>query len=390
MYFFVFRSLHIGGVETLILRECDWYKKRGGICVICQHISGIEKKEFEQHDIQYIQLKKWNSREIFNCINNVSSKIDYIKFYHFKDFIEFDFKYHRKRIKYLYYCVHPRNMFYFQTLPKLKQRFGCVFSELIENYIDSRNIIFMNEDVINSTLDYYGIIQYKDKCSIILLPFKIQQYDYKKRNKGKLRILTVARADFPYKGYVLGLIDDLANNFNDLSDFELTIISAGDDILELKSKIDSIEKRIQKQIVLIEGVYPEELDDFYSSADVYIGMGTTVLEATNFGVPSIVAQYDTRDFCTKGFFYENPMDLGSKYTDEHKGIIELTEIYKTSDDEYKSIQIKSLQALNENYDEELIFKEFDSWECLYDTKRIGLLKRLFVKTYFKLIDWRFS
>lgn len=81
MYFFVYRNLHIGGVETLLMRECNWYEKRDNTCIISQNISGVMKTELINRGIKYVQLKKWTARYVYEAIIQISQKINFIKYF---------------------------------------------------------------------------------------------------------------------------------------------------------------------------------------------------------------------------------------------------------------------------------------------------------------------
>ena len=63
-------------------------------------------------------------------------------------------------------------------------------------------------------------------------------------------IITASRAEFPYKGYLLGLLDDFVYLNTKLSDIKLVIVSDGDDINILKNRINNLPSNIQQKISL--------------------------------------------------------------------------------------------------------------------------------------------
>lgn len=384
MYFFVYRNLHIGGVETLLMRECNWFKKRDNVCIISQNVSGVMKTELVKHRIKLVQLEKWTASAIYETIMQISQKINFIKFYHFKDFLEFEMKYEKYNIRCFYYCVHPANMFFFQAKPKLKNILGSIIADYIIKFVESKNIIFMDEDVIDSSLNYYNISYLKDNCTVVLLPFKIEKHSFKKKSSKSFNILAVARADFPYKGYVLGLIDEFNNSIDLFQNAHLTIISTGDDVNELISKINSVSEKTKLCIEFINGINHEKLSSFYAQTDLYVGMGTTILEATSYGVPSLVASYGTRLFSTVGFFYENPKIIGSKFSNMCSGLNRIIEAYNMPSESYEEIQNKSFNALKDYYDEDKILERFNNWEFIRSKKKIAFMKKTVLKLYFKI------
>ena len=92
MYFFVFRTLHIGGVETLLLRECSWYKKRGKTVIICQFVSQIAMDSFKNVGIDFKVLPKWRPQDIFDTISSMGS-VAFVKFFSYKHYFSFSQQY---------------------------------------------------------------------------------------------------------------------------------------------------------------------------------------------------------------------------------------------------------------------------------------------------------
>ena len=84
-------------------------------------------------------------------------------------------------------------------------------------------------------------------------------------------------------------------------------------MIEIKKIISKLPLETQKNIY-IEGIVPyEKLEYYFEDADIYIGMGTTVLDACNHMVPALTVCSYTYEFLTIGFFYENPQILAGFY-----------------------------------------------------------------------------
>lgn len=84
----------------------------------------------------------------------------------------------------------------------------------------------------------------------------------------------------------------------------LTIIGDGPFLEQLKEL--TRQRGVQGLVVFTGEVPPDLLDSYYNQADVFVGMGTTILEASGRGVPSIVAIGHSRKFETHGFFCDTP------------------------------------------------------------------------------------
>lgn len=382
MYFFVFRTLHIGGVETLLLRECSWYKKRGKTVIICQFVSQIAMDSFKNVGIDFKVLPKWRPQDIFDTISSMGS-VAFVKFFSYKHYLEFALKYSKLNWKCLSYCVHPDDLRFAKSLKSVKPLIAPFFRRAISCSIHNNSLIFMDKNTALVSLEYYGLEDLINKCAIVHLPFNCSNSLPKPYDNNHCSILTIARATFPYKGYILGLIDTLDSNVTRFKNFSLTIISTGEDIQILKQKISSV-KYIKDRITLIEGVSPEQLSNFYRKADIYVGMGTTILEASNYGVPAIVVRYDTNEFEAIGLFSDNPDDLGSVIAETHNGYNDLIRIMDISAQEYIELQRCAKNALYDNYNQDDILNTFENWKCKSNYLELPMGIKSILLLYFKL------
>ena len=388
MYFLIFRWLQTGGVETLTLREGEWLKKnKGDVCIITQIISDDMRRLYKKLGVDVVVLNKWNAKEIHNAVILKKQVIDLMQMYDLGDFLKYKCHYPNHNVKIIYYCVHPISDCFFKSSRIGKKLFIHFFSDAISKFNKNKNILYMDEETLTANLDNYNLEHERGYFSTCPLPFKIHEQNMHERSKDVFRILTVSRVDFPYKGYLLGLIDVLNNNFEELSEFELTIITHGN-YQVLIDKINSMNEKLKERIVFIDHVTPDKLPEYYQSADLYVGMGTTVLEASDYGVTSVVAQYDTYEFVSTGLFKDNPLDLGSKVSEGISGIEYIKNVAGLTDSDYERIQNDTKKALKDNYDEDIILEKIDGWQC-YDIERLSVISNLFFKLYFQLKDWKF-
>lgn len=389
MYFLVFRYLQTGGVETLTLREGEWFKRnRGDVCVITQVISDDMKGLYRKNNVEVIVLDKWNAKRIHDVIISKQQKIDLIHMYDLGDFLRYKSRYPKHDVKIIYYCVHPLADCYFKSAKIGKKIFIGIISKAIAKFNNNKNIIYMDEDTLTSNLNHYGLENDRERFTIMPLPYRIQTHSIHQKSNAVFRILTVSRADFPYKGYLIGLIDELNNRYNDLPEFNLTIISRGD-INVIKNKIESLNINVQNHITLIDGVSPEKLSEYYFVSDLYVGMGTTVLEAADYGVPSVIACYNTYELISVGRFDERPLDLGSNHGNGDSGIDDVISIANLTAAEYEKLQAKTIRVLRENYDEDKILNDLDTWEC-NNLEKLSILDNMFLRLYFTIRDLVFG
>ena len=77
--------------------------------------------------------------------------------------------------------------------------------------------------------------------------------------------MTIARAEFPFKGYILGLLDWFASSD---SNIRLTIVSYGPDEKKIADRIDSFDEIVKKRITLVGKTDYGQLEKYYKTADL--------------------------------------------------------------------------------------------------------------------------
>jgi glycosyltransferase involved in cell wall biosynthesis len=116
----------------------------------------------------------------------------------------------------------------------------------------------------------------------------------------RLRVLTVARL-VRQKGYVEGLIRAVACLVRKAGlDVELCVVGEG----PLMARLRWVAWRlgVADRVRFVGSIAYADLPAFYDSADVYVGMGTTVLEAASRGVPCLIAEAYTHELRSPGLF----------------------------------------------------------------------------------------
>lgn len=347
-----------GGVGSLFLRMIDWCQTRGIKCqllirIIDENLKGrYESLGANVVVIQQKNFPKYVSNYLNTCEAGVVFTVDFHMFGCVKNYL-------LSQHKILYYVVYTYGLFngtatgLNRLITKIK---NFIFRrQYVYSYMVSGNILFMDTNCLNTTLDYYGFSYSTFPNSILHLPIKVNELnesDIKFRAKSKdsrFEILSISRAVFPFKGYLLGLLDDCMELFGKDSNICLTIISYGDRYKEIVRRAQCLNQQYGDRIKLINGISNDELPYFYRSASLYIGMGTTVLEAANYGVPVLLAKaYDNR-FLTSGYFSEHPDSILAEGDVRH-GINDVLGIKAMEFSEYSLLEKESNEALRKNYD----------------------------------------
>jgi len=158
---------------------------------------------------------------------------------------------------------------------------------------------------------------------------------------------------------LFGLIDCFRKISDQRSGMKLTIISYGDGFEELESAVSSDES------ITVVGETPHgELGEYLKRAKLYVGMGTTVLEAANLGTPSLLAKSYTYDFSTSGLFSENPSALVASESEVvPDAAAAMLEVIDMDQNEYVQLCEKTKEAVDLNYDCE---KNVGSLMALFD------------------------
>ncbi|MCI8333338.1 MAG: glycosyltransferase family 4 protein [Lachnospiraceae bacterium] len=381
MQVFLFRDkIDVGGLETLMQRMASWYKESHVGCIIVyKEISVMMRETFEKEEIVHVAVEKWCYQDWMNVIKENELKEVTTIFFGFNELLEFDVKRRREclDIKVLLYITHPHVL-----LPglhhtnKLIRKFETVFyKKAVERYIKAGNIIFMDIDTLRTTEEYYHIFIEGKKELIRGLPVFILKNDEKRLEeryqdlKSCFRILAVSRAEFPFKGYLLGLLRNFAQKAEKDIRLRLSLVTYGPDVQQIYDELANMRSDVRKRIQIQGKTENNKLKEAYYDAHIYVGMGTTVLEAANYSLPVITVKYYTEEFLTSGMFSEKPQYLAAvgNTTD---GMKYIEKIMSLDLKDYMEECQKTKEALRNNYDADIIMKDITEWTVKKDRKVI--------------------
>ena len=346
-----------GGSITLIERLCTWAMMNNeSIKVYCNDMSNKEIVTklnrmnvtiecFDTYDSKtlflhiYEDLKLGDIQIVSFILNNYLS-IEAVKKSHDLDFVN------------VIYSIHPAT-FYKGTGIKegaFKSIILKRYKKTVQRINDNGAIVFMDQDNIESTEKYYGF-SFNSPTVIRALPMictplgEDELRSKISKSYDKKIIFTSCRADFPFKSYVLGLVDAIASiNKNNIV-AKLTIVSYGKDLDVIKGKIKG-----KNYIKLIQETKYNDLENIYLDSDIYVGMGSTAIEAAKYGLPVILANVNSPDFLSCGFFCDNPQAIGEFDTDGIDGYKLLTELLKMDRDMFMNLADNCKNVFDNNYD----------------------------------------
>lgn len=359
----------IGGVHTLLLRLSKSLMERGNsVCVFC---FGMEDGLEYQYQSQGVKIVKSNIKSISKDINNLDSAIDAVIAFEFDLFLKLFISSKKTKFakKIFLYSVHPYTIDYYLFGVDLRKKtyhklFEKSISEFISSKINNGFIFFMDEQSLQHTIDEFNVhissTDYSNHILRIIMNenfFAANENIYRNTDVKSLNFLTVSRADFPFKGYMKKLVD-VFSELNVEKKHHLTIISSGPNIDELKNWI--LECPDKDSITLVTDVSYDDLSKYYCDSDIYIGMGTTVLEAANCGVVSIPVEPYTYDCKTHGLFIDNPRWVLTELNKGYDIRILLASLLNKSSDELSEIKKNGIKAVDELYSADTVIKKMSN------------------------------
>lgn len=345
-----------GGTATLTIRLGKQLIKHGyRVILICNRITD-KNNEILMGEIG-IEVYCWDYKEAYNNFLKMSNdQIHYIFLtYRLDDYLLIEkIKSKFKMAESILYIVHFHGLIKAINQNVITRLFAKKFYlPIIKKILNNNSVIFMDDNSITETEKYYNINIKRRKNLIFHLPMDITKLETSivrnKINLDILNILTIARAEFPFKGYIIGLIDDFNELCRTYNNITLTIIAFGPDESQIKEKVKQLPAPIQNKIKLVGHTPYDELCKYFNQAHLFLGMGTTILDAANHGVPSIAVQPYTYENNSSGFFHEQPEFLGGYEDKSIPAINYMKKVIEMLNEEYLELCQMEYRALEENY-----------------------------------------
>lgn len=358
-----------GGSITLIERLCVYATgQKEPIKIYCNDTSnkeivgklkklGIEIHCFDtcNHRLLEKHLKRdlqQGEIQVINFITNQYLSVEKVKYRNKLDFVN------------IIYSIHPATFYKGTGIGNsiLKNRVIKRYRKTIQKMNTNGFVVFMDQDNIDKTETYYSM-RFEKTPHIQALPMICHPMDKNALEEkldesyGGRIIVSACRADFPYKGYLFGLIDDFVKLSQTYENLSLVIVCSGDpeDVERVRTKIAEVPEKYRGSIHFHHWMEYQELLKLIATAYLYVGMGTGVLDSALAYVPSIAVKYDTYDNLADCMFYEKP---GYVVADEHctAGAIHVMEkALHFSRREYGQVAVKCFEEAKRLYDMDSFF-----------------------------------
>ena len=351
----------MGGTETMIMRLLSWYSSKGYRAILLT-LKEIDSKSIS-NDLNNIDFEHYiynlKNKQFFTTKGTLLSfdknESVWVNTQYFKEFLVCYTL--LKKSKYNCYFIHNIFIVHPYSTHLFGRKFNFLGKKLVKILLTNRNLVFMDEPSVESCIDFYKLDKNNFKFDIFRLPFhvSIDKADIEiKRESNIFNILTISRFDFPFKGYVLGLINSFASTcINYGGELSMTIIGYGNDKIMVDKLIKSLPINISSKINVLDEVPYSKIKEHIEKCSLFVGMGTTILDAANLNKIVIVpVSYQNLNLST-GFFHENYKILGEIYKKDtvYKTFDNLIlEVLNYSKEDFKQISIKSKSVLREHYD----------------------------------------
>lgn len=215
------------------------------------------------------------------------------------------------------------------------------YRRLIVSYLDERSLVFMNNANLISVEQNLNW-KFK-KTKILPIPVEVERFRDIKRDPIKFKIVSIGRL-VDFKSYNLLMVDIVRQLIEEGIPVSYHIYGYGSLENQIRERISLLD--LNKHVFL-EGKLPySKMSEVLTDAYVFIGMGTSIIEASLCKVPSILAIFCDENSETYGLFHEQRgYNLGEKVKGEKKyKIIDiLRESFKWSKHEYET---QSMEAFN--------------------------------------------
>lgn len=360
----------MGGIESYYIRMFEWANRNGYRSILLLNEGNyIHKNWKESLEKQNVHVA-WCQRRLLEARLIDTQSIDLNNTYSYT-MIAGDLhcyftmsqlvrKYKICKANILFYIFHPYSIY-----ASVKKKFLNYPYIFFMRRLNKNGIIFMDEETQKEYEHYYHVRSSKD--SIIRLGLKIPPLDNdfitQRINDAKtdFTILTITRMDFPFKGYVFGLVDDFVKLKETNKKLKLIIIGNGKGKTELLKKINLLDQKDRQDICLCDEIPYVKINEYLKKCQLYVGMGTTLLDSSITGLVSIVATAFQKGNVSPGFFFSEYNNLGGnlKLSRERKRSFYdlISEVLLWDEDEYKDSCIKSYQIAKSFYNIDNNMKE---------------------------------
>lgn len=390
MIFFVYKDIQYGGAELLIHRMAKYLMSKNiDILVLCCSISEAMQKRFEEDHVNYAIISKWNRFDLFFDFI-LRYKCDKIICFMAHDYFFLDSMLQKTKTKLrfvevVHYVITSNDLCLLKSVnhPFLKGFVKEHYKRLVIQAHNAGNTFYMDKESVELTENYYGISLAKPK--IVHLPYTthlLSENVVRTRYQNKIKefvILTVSRAELKMKGYLVKLMENFPAFLKEYPKSRLVIVSFGEDYQQLLQIYDGYPEEVKAQVDMPGKLRYEELKPYFGKASVYIGMGTTLLDAADMGVIGVPVVPYIKENITNGFFHCAPDKVTAEYGSTKDPYKLFGEVYEMGEEEFCQLCYFSHYQLVKCYDIDMSMKAMVEGEYIQSDRTYTIIDRIMEK-----------
>ena len=279
-------GMDIGGAETHILELAKELKRRNNNIYIVSN-GGKYVKELEEAGIEHIWAPLHN-KKISNILesNKILEKVIEEK--------KIDLVHSHTRIS-SFVCGKLHKKLHFPFVTTAHWTFKVTpFLRRMTNW--GENVIAVSKDIKEYLIKNYHIspqnifvtvngIDTEKFCKNLDYSKIAREFQYQENSR---RIVYISRLD-ESRALVAKQLVNIAENLNDkIENLEIVIVGGGDVFEEIKTKVDAINQKLGKKMIIMTGPRTD-INSFAASGEIFIGVSRAALEAMACEQPVIVA-----------------------------------------------------------------------------------------------------
>ena len=356
----------IGGAELYVLRKARFLENNGfKVYIVTGKAQNIRFTEF--YDYEFLEIKEIVISPNLFCKNEISGILERIlAFIHYQEQDEIFVESHQiypamwaeifaqkvNRVN-LVYCITPFHVN------------GYIIREFYHKKLRSDELLGCNESYIPET---FGNGFKNNYLNIPFDPNEIEKVSNQDTVLGKdnvsdvalesrdISILTISRIQKTYIAQSIIDLSDFCKKYPDASVKYNLVLSEnnGSEYDKLKILIDKVKPN--NLDIELNGPVLKLTDTIFKGYDLFIGMGTAVLNAVSMGLPSLVVDYRNNKYY--GFFGYDYHEFGSGIRPAEKGLDYFIKQVLNKEVDLDEVRKKAMDYFLENYESEKVNKRF--------------------------------
>lgn len=352
-----------GGSQTLMLRICRWLTQNGiRSAVICRGADNteiVDKLRAGGTQIIPLDVRDTEAAEaLFRRLAAEDSELIVVNFI-WSYYMDLERLKHITGLRFSnrVYAIHPDTFkkggaLRFRPLQALVRR---SYGKLLRRMNENGAVNSMDEDVLSATEQYFGMTL-SPKVPLLPLPmFCPERSDadaLMEIGYASDLLMTASRAEYPYKGYLLGLPAVFSALKEKHPSLRLEIVAGGEeeDVALLREKLAALPSEYQKDITFHNWLDYDALRREMERCKVFIGMGTSVLDAALAYKPAVAVRYDTYDVLADGVLSDAPAWITARADCRTPAALFLEQLLSMDEAAYRAACRESFRQVKAHYD----------------------------------------